>query len=63
MNSERANKLEAPLGTAVHPTKCRERVTLLMLKREKIINPGGDEFCNQTSSTKTGFVIGPNFHN
>lgn len=25
-----------------------------MLKREKIINPGDDEFCNQTSSTKTG---------
>lgn len=42
------------MGTAVHAAKCREGVTLLMWKREKIINTGGDEFCNQTLSTKIG---------
>lgn len=42
------------MGTAVYSTKCRERVTLLLWKREKI-NTGGDEFCNQTLSTKIGF--------
>lgn len=32
-----------------------------MLKREKIINTGGDEFYNQTQNTKIGLSQGQSF--